>query len=301
MRQWNYLVASVFPADLDRASGILWSMGTVGIEEVDSKSGKRSIRAYFNPSKNIHKLREKFAEDCRQSGIRCYGLSFRHEKEIDWLKNWRENLTPFPVGERFYVIPDHLGGEPVPAGRLPLYLEPGMAFGTGTHETTQLCLESLEHELIPGNLCLDIGTGSGILAIAAAKLGARRVVACDLDPTAIEIASANGVKNRCASRVKWVLGEVSKTGKRKFNLLVANLTFEIIQYELPNFESRLNNGGVMILSGLLIIQADEIEKLKTPRLFSKARQDKGEWSCLVYRKNEEFLSCHRNVLTSLRA
>ena len=149
------------------------------------ESGKRNIRAYFKPAENIQELREKFAEDCRQSGIRCYGLSFKQEKEIDWLKNWRENLKPFPVGERFYVIPERTDKKPVPAGRLPLYLEPGMAFGTGTHETTQLCLESLERELNPGDFCLDIGTGSGILAIAAAKLGARRVIGCDLDPIAI--------------------------------------------------------------------------------------------------------------------
>ncbi len=284
MQQWNYLLASVFPADLDRASGILWSLGTIGIEEADSRAGKRSIRAYFNPAEDIQELRKKFAKDCRQSGVRCYGLSFKQEKEIDWLKNWRENLKPFPVGERFYVIPERSDKKTVPAGRLPLYLEPGMAFGTGTHETTQLCLESLERELNREDICLDIGTGSGILAIAAAKLGAREVIGCDLDPLAIEIAATNGAKNRCTSRVKWVLGEVSKIGKRKFNLLVANLTFEIIEHELPCFESRLMDGGIMVLSGLLINQADEIDQLKSPRLFSKARYDKGEWSCLVYVK-----------------
>jgi len=284
MQQWNYLFTSVFPADLDRASGILWSLGTIGIEEADSRSGKRSIRAYFNPAEDIQALREKFAEDCRQSGVRCYGLSFKQEKEIDWLKNWRENLKPFPVGERFYVIPERSDKKLVLAGRLPLYLEPGMAFGTGTHETTQLCLESLERELNREDICLDIGTGSGILAIAAAKLGAREVIGCDLDPLAIEIAASNGAKNRCTSRIKWVLGEVSKIGQRKFNLLVANLTFEIIEHDLPYFERRLMDGGILILSGLLISQADEIEKLRKPHLFSKARYDKGEWSCLVYGK-----------------
>jgi ribosomal protein L11 methyltransferase len=286
MQLWNYLLASVFPADLDRASGILWSLGTIGIEEFDSRSGKKNIRAYFSPAVNIQELREKFADDCHHNGIRCYGLSFKQEKEIDWLKNWHENLNPFPVGLRFYVIPERSKGKAVPPGKLPLYLEPGMAFGTGTHETTQLCLESLERELTHGDFCLDIGTGSGILAIAAAKLGAREVIGCDLDPIAIRIASTNGVKNRCASRVKWVLGDISKTGKRKCNLLVANLTFEIIEQDLSRFESRLEEGGIMVLSGLLIHQANEIDKLKSPRLFSKSRQNKGEWSCLVYHKEE---------------
>ena len=259
-------------------------MGTIGIEEADSRAGKRSIRAYFNPAEDIQELRKKFAKDCRQSGVRCYGLSFKQEKEIDWLKSWRENLKPFPVGERFYVIPERSAKKIVPAGRLPLYLEPGMAFGTGTHETTQLCLESLERELNREDICLDIGTGSGILAIAAAKLGAREVIGCDLDPLAIEIAATNGAKNRCTSHVKWVLGEVSKIGQRKFNLLVANLTFEIIEHDLPCFERRLMDGGIMVLSGLLISQADKIEKLRNLRLSFRARHDKGEWSCLVYVK-----------------
>ncbi len=284
MQLWNYLLASVFPADLDRASGILWSLGTVGIEEVDSKSGKRSIRAYFRPAENIRQLRERFAQDCRRGGIRCYGLSFKQVKEIDWLKGWRENLKPFPVGNRFLVIPDPSPMKPAPGGRFPLYLEPWMAFGTGTHETTQLCLESLEQELVPGDSCLDIGTGSGILAIAAAKLGARKVHACDLDPVAIQIARANGTKNRCSSRVKWLHGDISKYGDMKCNLLVANLTFEIIEHELSRFEDRLNDGGIMILSGVLIHQASKIEKLKSPKLLSKFRREKGEWSCLVCTK-----------------
>jgi len=282
MQQWNYLFASISAADVDRASGILWSLGTVGIEELDSKAGRRSIRAYFSPAENIHVLRNKFAADCHQCGIRYYGLSLKQQEEMDWLKNWREQLAPFPVGAKFYVIPDGSKRIPTQTGRFPLYLEPGMAFGTGSHETTQLCLESLESELVPGSLCFDIGTGTGILAVAAAKLRARRVVACDLDPLAIQIAKANGSKNRCASRITWVLGEAKEVGKRKCDLLVANLTFEIIQQELFDFENRLKKGATMILSGLLKNQADEIEKLfHETALTAKARKDKGEWSCLV--------------------
>lgn len=286
MTQWNYLLASISVSDVDRASGILWSLGTVGIEELDSMSGRRSIRAYFSPADNIRALRKQFATDCRQYGIHCYSLSLKQQEEMDWLKKWREHLAPFPIGAQFFVIPDPSKRVMVPAGRIPLYLEPGMAFGTGSHETTQLCIESLESELAPKSHCFDIGTGSGILAIVAAKLGARKVSACDMDPLAIQIAKANGSKNRCASQITWVLGEAKEIGRTKCDLLVANLTFEIIQQELVNFESRLKKGATLILSGLLKEQADNINDLiKTTRLVSKARKDKGEWSCLIYKKH----------------
>jgi ribosomal protein L11 methyltransferase len=212
---------------------------------------------------------------------------------MDWLKKWRETLAPFPVGAHFFVIPDSSKLISAPVNRLPIYLEPGMAFGTGSHETTQLCLESLETELLPGSLCFDVGTGSGILAIAAAKLGARKIVACDPDPIAIQIAKVNSSRNRCASRIKWVLGEAKDIGKSKCDILVANLTFEIIEQELFDFESKLKKGATLILSGLLKSQADTINQLiKSTRLVSKARIDRGEWSCLIYEEKHATASRH---------
>jgi ribosomal protein L11 methyltransferase len=162
-------------------------------------------------------------------------------------------------------------------------MEPGMAFGTGTHETTQLCLEALERYLAPGATCLDVGTGSGILAIAAVKLGARKVVGCDIDPIAVEIAAQNGSQNGCGAKVRWFLGDVEKTRPFQPGCLVANLTVELIEEEFWKLEQRVKRGAFMILSGLLNRQARRVERLRRQSsLRLRRRLTKGEWTCLVY-------------------
>jgi ribosomal protein L11 methyltransferase len=158
-----------------------------------------------------------------------------------------------------------------------------MAFGTGTHETTQLCLKAMERTISPGSTCMDVGTGSGILAIAALKLGARQCVACDIDPVAIEIATANGRKNRCGSKIRWALGEIDQIPRFKPDVLVANLTVEIIEQRFPTFVRRLKSGSRLILSGVLNHQAPRLEPLRRRyQLESTARLKQGEWSCLIY-------------------
>jgi ribosomal protein L11 methyltransferase len=162
-------------------------------------------------------------------------------------------------------------------------MEPGMAFGTGTHETTQLCMEALERYLTPGATCLDVGTGSGILAIAAMKLGARKVVGCDIDPIAVEIAASNGAQNGCATKVRWILGDLEKTRPFRPACLVANLTAELIEEEFWKLERRVKSGGFLILSGLLNRQAKRIERLRRQTSLRLRQQlTKGEWTCLVY-------------------
>ena len=294
MRQWNYLQASFLPDDLDEASGILWTLGTNGIEEDPLRSGRLRIKAYFDPLQDLQSLHQEFKTQCHNAGISLFRCTARIQTERDWFKKWRQQLQPFPVGKRFQIVPiDNETPPPLPpstsrralivAGRIPVFIEPSMAFGTGTHETTQLCLEALERYLIPGATCLDVGTGSGILAIAAAKLGARKIVACDIDPIAVEIAASNGAQNGCATKARWILGDVEKTRPFQPACLVANLTVELIEEEFWKLERRLKSGAFMILSGLLNSQANRIERLRRQSsLRLRRRLSKGEWTCLVY-------------------
>lgn len=294
MRQWNYLQASFPPDDLDEASGILWGLGTDGIEEDPLRSNRLRIKAYFDPLRDLQSLHQEFKAQCRRAGIPLFRCTARIQTERDWFKKWRQQLRPFPVGKRFQIVPIEGGNEPLAAtetlrfdsteaGRIPIFMEPGMAFGTGTHETTQLCLEALERYLAPGATCLDVGTGSGILAIAAVKLGARKVVGCDIDPIAVEVATQNGSQNGCAGNVRWVLGNLEKTRVLQPDCLVANLTVELIEEEFWKFERRLKGGAFMILSGLLNSQTKRIERLRRQSsLRVRQRLTKGEWACLVY-------------------
>ena len=170
-----------------------------------------------------------------------------------------------------------------PPASISIFMEPGMAFGTGTHETTQLCLESLERDFVPGTTCLDVGTGSGILAIAAVKLGARRVVACDIDPIAVTIAAQNGAQNDCGVKIRWIQGDVEQVRRFQPGCIVANLTVELIEQEFWKFEQRLKQGALLIVSGVLNRQAIRVERLRQQSsLRLRRRLKKGEWTCLVY-------------------
>ena len=163
-----------------------------------------------------------------------------------------------------------------------------MAFGTGTHETTQLCLEVMEDYLKPGTSFLDVGTGSGILALGAAKLGAQPIAACDSDSVAIGIARSNAAVNRCASRLRLVSGDIRKVGQRRFDVVAANLTLEIIEESLSQMERRLDSGGILILSGILVRQLSRLQPQLSKAAFSVIeKRKKGEWVCLVLSKDSD--------------
>jgi ribosomal protein L11 methyltransferase len=285
MKQWNYLQASFHPADSEKASAILWSLGTQGIEENPLQSSRLRVKAYFDLRHDIQLLQQEFETQCERAGIRLLSCSLRTQSERDWFKKWRRQLQPFTVGRHFQIIPSQEAKSPASTMRLTIYLEPGMAFGTGTHETTHLCLEALEHYLPSASACVDIGTGSGILAIAAVKLGATKVLACDLDPIAVEIAAANAKRNGCHTKIRFVLGDVDQLPKLKPDVLVGNLTVELIEQEFRKFERRLKPGSWLILSGVLNEQAFRVEVLRRKSsLEFAARKKKNDWTCLIYRK-----------------
>ena len=285
MKQWNYLQISLDPAHLDQVTGFLWDLGTQGIEEQHTKAIEVRIKAYFDLTSDIRLLARSLNSQCRRANVQLQALSSKVENEQDWFKKWRKTLKPFPVGNKFYILPFKAGKHFVPPGRIPIWLEPGMAFGTGTHETTQLCLEAIEDHLAPGMSFLDVGTGSGILALGAVRLGATRIVACDSDPVAVQIAKSNAIVNRCASRLRFVSGEIQNVRGRPFDLVVANLTLEIVEELLGPVRNRLSSGGKLILSGILSDQLSHLHPCLRRNALSVADyRKKGEWVCLAVTK-----------------
>ena len=282
MKEWSYLELTLSAQHQDVAAGILWELGTKGIEEKNSKRGQICLRAYFSSTQDGKAVGKEFETACRRAGISPKALTWRRQREKDWLKASRTAQRPFPVGDRFYIIPTLERSGDMPEDRFPLWLQPGMAFGTGTHESTQLSLEALEQMSLKGKKLLDIGTGSGILAIAGAKLGCRKVVACDIDPEAISIARANGLINQCDSEIEWIPGNVQKIKPHSFDVIVANLTAEIILEEIERISERLRGGGSLILSGILDTQVLRIRQaLKAAGLGVSRVRRKGEWVCLI--------------------
>ena len=288
MRQWKYLRFSLHPRHLESASAIIAEIGTRGIHEQPLKSGEVLLKAYFDPSSDIGRVQSDFRVRCQAAAVPLAGCATGIEAERDWLKEWRRNLKPFPVGGRFWIIPGRNLSGTAERDRIPMWLEPRMAFGTGTHESTQLCLEVLERLPLTGRTVLDIGTGSGILAIAAAKLGAESVLACDIDPVALQVARTNCCRNRVDRRIRLFTGEVEALCGSRFDVVLANLEGNLIRRKLNDFGQRLNPRGHLILSGLLERDATGIGRSVNVRgvpLTPLQILSKGEWRCLVFGRN----------------
>ena len=182
---------------------------------------------------------------CRQETI--------HEE--DWAEGWKAYYHPLRVGRRLVIKPSWQSWPPAedPGAATPedliIELDPQMAFGTGTHATTQLCLEALERYVTPGAIVADIGAGSGILSIAAALLGAGSVVAWELDPVGVQVARANCAHNGVAARCTVHAGDALAALEGQFNLIVANVHTQFLLQLVPRLAEHLRPGGQAILSG----------------------------------------------------
>ena len=205
---------------------------------------------------------------------------YRALDEEDWAEAWKAHYQPVRIGKRLLIRPQWIAIDPAP-GDIEIALDPGMAFGTGTHPTTQLCLEALEQLIEPAQDVLDMGSGSGILAIAAAKLGARRALALDIDPIAVEATAANARANGVGDKVIAEQGSLENVlgSARRFDLAVVNILARVI---LQLAEQRLGEivrpGGLVICSGIIDTQLDEVDSaLRRSGLQPYARLQQGDW------------------------
>lgn len=195
----------------------------------------------------------------------------------DWVQATQRQFTPFPVGRRLWITPSwHASAQPAPDARIALVLDPGLAFGTGSHPTTRLCLEWLDEQLQGGESVIDYGCGSGILAIAAARLGARRVTGIDIDPQALAAATRNAADNG----VSIELRSSSETMPEAADLVVANILANPLRVLAPVLEALVAPGGHLVLAGLLDRQADEIARCY-PGITLNAWRSLDGWTCLA--------------------
>jgi ribosomal protein L11 methyltransferase len=259
----------------------LMEAGALGTETIDDEDQILTVTAYFENAPDRERVREELL-----AALQIYGLpssavrdmDVREVENRDWLEEWKKNWQPVEVG-RFLIAPPWSEIEHI-HDRVVIRIEPGMAFGTGTHETTRLCLSAIE-KYFGGGSFLDVGTGTGILAIAAAKLfSGARIEACDTDVEAIAIARENAAANNVSERIEFRAGSVDQS-TASFDLVCANLTAGVILALLPEL---LNvTCGRLILSGILNEQIEAV----TARLREygvpenwEIMQD-GEWVALI--------------------
>ncbi|MEV4778486.1 50S ribosomal protein L11 methyltransferase [Burkholderia sp. LMU1-1-1.1] len=187
----------------------------------------------------------------------------RKVEEQDWVRLTQSQFAPIHIGKNIWVVPSWHEA-PDPDG-LILELDPGLAFGTGSHPTTRLCMEWLEANPAPGKTVLDYGCGSGILAMVAKKVGAGEVVGVDIDPQAIESAADNAERNKCD--IEYFLPDTfaqSKHAEQKFDIVVANILSSPLKLMAPMLSGRVAPGGALILSGVLARQAEEVAAAYAP-------------------------------------
>jgi ribosomal protein L11 methyltransferase len=258
----------------------LMEAGALGTEVADERGEFCAVTGYFDSPPETERVRAALLD-----ALRIYGLASSDVRELetrevegrDWLAEWKKGWRPTEVG-RFVVAPPWSEVEGA-AGRIVIRVEPGMAFGTGTHETTRLCLAAIEKHFRGGSF-LDVGTGTGILAIAAAKLdAAARVEACDTDPLAVEVAEENARRNGVGGRISFRTGTVDGA-TASADVVCANLTADVILPLLPALTGA--TCGRLVLSGILWTQADAVcARLRELGIPDCEITQEGEWVSIV--------------------
>lgn len=250
------VVVSAPPADVDLASGLLWGAGVLGIEERPLADGTVEVRAGLAPDSDAAAVVAAVAGR--------WPVEVEVLEDDAWLDAWQEHAAPVAVGERLLVVPTWVlspsaaaAAEADAARRVAVALPPHRAFGSGAHPTTRLALELIEHLVHPGATVLDVGCGSGLLAVAAARLGAGSVVAVDVDPEAVRATAATAEANGVAGVVDVSATPVAEV-RGRFDVVVANIVLPVLRELLPAMALRTADDGTLVLTGVLDAQVSEL-------------------------------------------
>ena len=257
-------------------------------EEVFNKSGQDGvlIKTYIPEERNVLELIETVK--ARIALLPSFGLdigegsvSLSNVNESDWANEWKKYYKPTKVGKKIVVKPSWEDYEKQ-EGDLIIELDPGMAFGTGTHETTSMCIRELENYVDETKTVFDIGCGSGILAIAAAQLGAKEVVAGDLDEVAVKVSKENCEINNVSDKVVVKHGSLFEVVDSKADVIVANIIADIIKILAKDVSKFLKEDGVFISSGIILAKIDQVCEALEENGFEIVKVERlGEWSAIV--------------------
>ena len=240
------------------------------------------IHIYIDPEDNIGEavsfLRERLTAEKIDHSIDSSSV-----KEDDWLNNWRKFFKPMPIGEKLLINPSWFD-DTDPEGRAVLNIDPGLAFGTGKHETTRLCMEALERHINGGEKVLDIGCGSGILGIAAVLLGADSAFGVDIDELAVQTANENAVVNKVSDRFTAVAGDLVDKVEGKYDIVVANIVADAIIALSAQVGRFMKPDAVYIVSGIIDTRADDVIAAVEDSFEIVEENTLGGWYCFVLRQ-----------------
>ena len=305
METWNELTVKVKTEDTARASdvctvvadmgiyvedysdleNVVWNIAHVDLIEQELLERDRThslIHVYIKQEKDALECVEFIKARLDAEGIE-YETSIVGVNEEDWANNWKQYYHTQRIGKRIVVTPSW--EEYTPSGDdVQMRLDPGMAFGTGTHDTTRLCLELLEEVVTPETRILDVGTGSGILSVGGVLLGAPSALGVDIDPVAVKVANENAEINEVSDKTEFVCGDLTDKVHGKFEIVTANIVADVIIRLLSTVKNYLLKGGVLIVSGIIDTRADEVENACHESGFTtEKRLEHGGWVAIKLR------------------
>ena len=240
---------------------------------------KAKVHMYISCEDNPLEAVSKISEMLKEENIEFEVDSLDCNDE-DWLNNWKQYFQPSPVGEKLLIRPTWRKNYD-PEGRIVINLDPGLAFGTGTHETTRLCLEVLEKIVKEDTTVLDVGCGSGILGIASLLLGAKTAVGVDIDPMAVKTAKENAVLNNVEDKFTAIEGNFTEKVSGKFDIVVANIVADAIIFLSQGVKSFMKEDSVYIMSGIIDTRVDEVIEEVSKNFEITDRIFLNGWYCLT--------------------
>ena len=270
-------------SDLEQQAWEIAHVDLIEQELLDKPRDVVKVHMYLAPDENPAEVLPLFKERLEASGI-PYELATNGVEQEDWQNAWKKYYHAMDIGKRLAIVP---GWEQYDTDRTAITMDPGMAFGTGTHETTALCLEVLDERVRGGERVLDIGTGSGILAIAALKLGAAAAEGVDIDPMCVRTAGENAARNGVEDRLTVLVGDLSDKASGVYDLITANIVAAAILSLAPHVPALLAPGAVFIASGIIDTRKEEVlSGLRAAGLEPFDVREKRGWVCIVCRKQE---------------
>ena len=248
-------------------------------ELLEKDRDKAIIHIYVSPEDNPTEATMFLSERYNAAGIK-HSISTVCCKEEDWLNNWKQYFNPIEVGEKILIRPTWRD-DYEPNGRVVLNLDPGIAFGTGTHETTRLCLEALEKYVTADTQILDVGCGSGILAVAALLLGAKRAVGVDIDEMAVKTAKENAALNGVSDKIEIIHGNLTDKVSGTYNVVAANIVADAIILLSEDIKNFMSDDAVYIMSGIIDSRADDVKAAIADSFDIIEEYTENGWFCFV--------------------
>lgn len=257
-------------SDLEQGAWEIAHIDLIDEELIKQDRNHSVIHIYLSKEGNPLESVEYLTERLRAAGI-AFELCENEVSEEEWENGWKRFFKPTEIGRRLCVCPSWETYDN-DADRVVLRIDPGAAFGTGTHATTSMCLTALERLIIPGMRVLDVGSGSGILSVAAVLLGAEAATGVDIDPVAVRVAGENAALNGVAEKTRYLVGDLDDCVTGTFDVVVANIVADVVIRLCDSVDRLLNPDGYFLCSGIIDTREQEVTKALTDHDFVVAKR-----------------------------